>query len=215
MPELSAIDELNKPISEEIDFYAEYFGVMDLPDEEIEERIELANKFETIFNFILALILADSKNEEIQEKYYYTNILYTRYTNVVSTYYNGKYIDDEYVRLITEKHIDSIIEETLINIHTEYYTSITRSMNISANESNSIADYNQFVSMIEQGYSKKVWKTTLDGKERKIHKDANNQIVDIQKPFKVGGELLMFPHDESLGASEKNLIHCRCAANYF
>ena len=39
MPELSAMDELNKPISEEIDFYAEYFGVMDLPDEEIEERI--------------------------------------------------------------------------------------------------------------------------------------------------------------------------------
>lgn len=215
MPELSAIDELNKPISEEIDFYAEYFGVMDLPDKEIEERIELANKFETIFNFILALILADSKNEEIQEKYYYTNILYTRYTNVVSTYYNGKYIDDEYVKLITEKHIDSIIEETLINIHTEYYTSVTRSMNISANESNSIADYNQFVSMVEQGFTKKVWKTTIDGKERKIHKDANNQIVDIQEPFKVGGELLMFPHDESLGASEKNLIHCRCAANYF
>lgn len=215
MPELSAIDELNKPISEEIDFYAEYFGVMDLPDEEIEERIELANKFETIFNFILALILADSKNEEIQEKYYYTNILYTRYINVVSTYYNGKYIDDEYVRLIIEKHIDSIIEETLINIHTEYYTSVTRSMNISANESNSIADYNQFVSMVEQGYTKKVWKTTIDGKERKEHKDANGQTLNIQEPFKVGGELLMFPHDESLGASEKNLIHCRCAANYF
>ena len=215
MPELSAMDELNKPISEEIDFYAEYFGVMDLPDEEIEERIELANKFETIFNFILALILADSKNEELQDKHYYTNILYTKYSNVVSAYYNGKYNDDEYVILITEKHIDSIIEETIINIHTEYYTSVTRSMNISANESNSIADYNQFVSMVEQGYTKKAWKTTIDGKERKIHKDANNQTVNIQEPFIVGGEKLMFPHDESLGASEKNIIHCRCAAKYF
>ena len=42
------------------------------------------------------------------------------------------------------------------------------------------------------------------------HKNANGQQVLLEEPFTVGGEKLMHPGDSSMGASAKNIIHCRC-----
>ncbi len=58
---------------------------------------------------------------------------------------------------------------------------------------------------------KKEWRTILDGKERDSHHEADGQTVSIIMPFNVGGELLMFPGDTSLGASPGNIINCRCS----
>lgn len=46
------IDELNELGSQIID-YEEYFGEMELTDEEKEKRIELARQFEVLFLFFL------------------------------------------------------------------------------------------------------------------------------------------------------------------
>lgn len=48
--------------------------------------------------------------------------------------------------------------------------------------------------------------------KRRIHVEANGQIVDNDQPFIVGGEELMFPGDESMGASGWNLYNCRCTS---
>ena len=55
---------------------------------------------------------------------------------------------------------------------------------------------------------KKQWISTSDGRTRPEHNDADGQIVDIDKPFIVGGEELMYPGDES--GSAWNTINCRC-----
>jgi SPP1 gp7 family putative phage head morphogenesis protein len=55
---------------------------------------------------------------------------------------------------------------------------------------------------------KKQWVSTKDGRTRPEHADADGQIVDIDKPFVVGGEELMYPGDES--GSAWNTINCRC-----
>ncbi len=55
---------------------------------------------------------------------------------------------------------------------------------------------------------KKQWISTSDGRTRPEHADADGQIVDIDKPFIVGGEELMYPGDES--GSAWNTINCRC-----
>lgn len=61
---------------------------------------------------------------------------------------------------------------------------------------------------------KKDWATIIDGRQRPAHNAANRQVQAIEDPFVVGGELMMYPADTSLGASKKNVIGCRCVAIY-
>lgn len=60
--------------------------------------------------------------------------------------------------------------------------------------------------------AKKVWDAILDSKTRAAHARADGQVRDVDQPFDVDGEKLMFPRDASLGASLGNLINCRCSA---
>lgn len=57
---------------------------------------------------------------------------------------------------------------------------------------------------------RKQWVSTHDSRTRDAHLDADGQIVDIDEPFIVDGEKLMYPGDTSLGASGSNTINCRC-----
>ena len=52
------------------------------------------------------------------------------------------------------------------------------------------------------------WITTIDGRERDAHLDADGQTVKNDEKFLVGGEYLSFPGDP-LG-SAANTINCRC-----
>jgi len=61
---------------------------------------------------------------------------------------------------------------------------------------------------------KKEWATIQDGKQRPAHDKANKQKQAVEDPFIVGGELLMYPADRSMGASKSNVIGCRCMAIY-
>ena len=54
---------------------------------------------------------------------------------------------------------------------------------------------------------KKQWITSMDGKEREWHAFANNQTVDFNKPFLVGGEYMKRPGE----GSARNVINCRCS----
>ena len=56
----------------------------------------------------------------------------------------------------------------------------------------------------------KEWVATNDARTRDEHRAADGQQVPIDKPFKVGGEELMYAGDISLGASGWNTINCRC-----
>lgn len=44
------------------------------------------------------------------------------------------------------------------------------------------------------------------------HRGADSQLVPIGAPFKVGGQLLLYPGDRSLGATSNNVMNCRCSA---
>lgn len=54
----------------------------------------------------------------------------------------------------------------------------------------------------------KRWDTRMDGKEREFHREANNQVQPLMKPFLVGGEQLMFPVDPT--GRPDNTVNCRC-----
>ncbi len=60
----------------------------------------------------------------------------------------------------------------------------------------------------------KEWVTVGDQNVRDSHVAADSQVVDISSPFRVGGQLLRYPGDTSLGASAANVINCRCSSIY-
>ena len=59
------------------------------------------------------------------------------------------------------------------------------------------------------------WIATKDSRTRDWHGAADGQHVAVDKPFTVGGEMLMYPGDKSRGASGWNLYNCRCAVKAF
>lgn len=60
----------------------------------------------------------------------------------------------------------------------------------------------------------KTWWANLDKRVRDDHRDAHEQVRPLDEPFEVGGELLRFPGDQSLGAGPGNVINCRCSVIY-
>lgn len=61
----------------------------------------------------------------------------------------------------------------------------------------------------------KRWVATADDRTRDEHAAADGQEVPNDEPFEVGGELMMYPGDISLGASAWNVISCRCTVVNF
>jgi hypothetical protein len=60
----------------------------------------------------------------------------------------------------------------------------------------------------------KWWSSMEDERVRHAHAVAEAQERQIDQAFDVGGERLMFPGDQSLGASLGNVINCRCSARF-
>ena len=57
----------------------------------------------------------------------------------------------------------------------------------------------------------KKWSVTKDSRARTVHTAAGMApAVDLEAPFVVGGERLLFPGDTSFGASAWNVVNCRC-----
>ena len=54
----------------------------------------------------------------------------------------------------------------------------------------------------------KRWVATADERTRPDHAAADGQEVPNDEPFEVGGELMMYPGDISLGASAGNVVNC-------
>jgi uncharacterized protein with gpF-like domain len=58
----------------------------------------------------------------------------------------------------------------------------------------------------------KEWVAAEDERTRPAHAEANGQVVDVNQPFTVDGELLMYPGDQA--GSAGNTINCRCTLAY-
>lgn len=74
-----------------------------------------------------------------------------------------------------------------------------------------IAGAAQTDAFYQKGVRKKRWCTERDSRVRPTHRSAEGQIRLIEEPFQVGGYLLMFPGDTSLGAPASETANCRCA----
>ncbi|QRG65257.1 phage minor head protein [Brevibacillus choshinensis] len=86
---------------------------------------------------------------------------------------------------------------------------MTRAVTISRTLSTAAANGGKLEGWKQTGLvKKKRWRAANNKRTRNDHKEANGQEVDIDKPFKVGGERLMHPGDPA--GSAKQIVHCRC-----
>lgn len=96
------------------------------------------------------------------------------------------------------------------NLDSEFIFSVGRIRDIARTETNGICDLATLDGFYREGYTGKKWRSFRDGKVRKTHKIADGQVRKLYEPFSVGGSLLMFPHDTSLGAPASEIVNCRC-----
>ncbi len=57
---------------------------------------------------------------------------------------------------------------------------------------------------------KKKWRAIIDNRTRHDHRVVNGQVKPVNRAFIVGGYRMRFPGDYSLGATSKQIAHCRC-----
>lgn len=87
--------------------------------------------------------------------------------------------------------------------------SLERAQRIAMNEANVIENYKHHLELKKTQVTH-TWDATLDELTRPHHYLADGLTVPIDEPFIIDGEMMMFPGDDSLGATAKNLINCRC-----
>ena len=200
------LDELNKLEYSE-DFYEEYFGEMELDEKEKEKRISLAKQLETLFLFFL---FAYSEQHDMD----YKAMIYEKYIIIALEFLKRNtvpaYIDDYAKKLASD-----VVRTTQSHDGEEFYTSKERGMLLSANEANTLGNYNQHIQAIKSGMRYKTWRTERDNKVRKTHKEIDGMTVGIFEPFQVGDSLMMFARDlETYGASMEEVANCRCVVQY-
>ena len=88
-----------------------------------------------------------------------------------------------------------------------------RSEMISRTELHSAANYGANEAAEETGLTlRKEWVAASDERTREDHVEADGQIVAMDEPFDVGGELLMYPGDGN--GSPEQIINCRCSVSH-
>jgi len=199
-------DELNS-LSRET--YEKFFSVMPISKDQKTDRVLIAMALEDRFLEILSLVeIRQKRNEpwlgEVIE-------LFTLAFLAVAT----RRVDDDEIRAKAERFGQEVGLSTFQHQGEEYMTSADRAINMAATESNAIMCYGELADAIRQGMTMKTWRTIIDGRERDWHHEVNGTTIPITEPFEVGGELLMYPLDDSLGASADNIANCRCCAIYF
>lgn len=200
MTVLKKIDEIHRLSMP----YNQYFGEMPLSHDEILRRIEFAETFEDVFFYIFLLIGTTTLSSQELIK-----ILKKQIEETITEY--GLDIDKydfvDYIDLISNEIIKTTLEDL-----DEDMLSEDRAKLITENEVNSIYNKVNLVDAIKSGKKNKTWVTMNDKNVRLWHEEVNMHTIPINEKFKVGDDLMDYPHDPT--ASFKNTANCRCICTY-
>lgn len=204
-------DELNVMVgmkrSEE---FSDYFGAMDLDENDEKKRIALAERLEDNFLLVLALLFTMQQYESIEWEE-----IRVKFEMAYRNGLNGFIEIDEYLDLYIQKFSYDMVESTQNHIDEPYYYSHDRARFSAENESNSSWNYADYQAAIRSGKTKKKWVDVRDKRERETHRKVGGTIKPIEEPFIVGSSLMQFAKDTSLGASSSEIINCRCKTVYY
>lgn len=130
--------------------FEQYFGEMELTEEEKEKRIKMAYQFNDMLLFVFALISAQITFNQVD----YTIIRQRLESGYMDVLARQGMVSDAYIKQYAADFVDDFINTTFENKDDSYYLSQDRAMFISENESQTMNEYNEFVEAIKHGYKK-------------------------------------------------------------
>lgn len=202
-------DELNNPKSRAIP-YEQYFGEMELTEEQKEERIKASKRIEDMMLFLFSLL-------SVMKEYSYENLEFVvsqvknQYSDVLSVSMEM----DEYLNGYVNDFSEQIVETTQNHMDDEWYLSDDRAMFVAENEANTTFNYLEYKKAIESGKKKKRWITMRDRHVRHTHQLVEGKTIGINDVFLVGDSEMFYPKDTTFGASAREIVNCRCSIKYF
>ena len=206
-----SFDELNSLLANKRSMsFEQFFGEMELSDDEIQQRIELAEKLEDGFLFVLALLFTMQQYNEVnweRTRQEYEN----RYLSALAGYVTITPYIRQYVRDMSYDIMDS----TKKHQAEYYYYSPDRGKFMAECEANTTRSYQCNEDAIAQGKTMKRWLTMGDKRVRETHKEVGGTSKPIGEPFYVGGSLMMFPRDTQYSPPNSLVCGCRCSIEYY
>lgn len=185
----------------------QFFGEMNLPEEEEERRIRLAENLEVMMltYFELVMLYGGVTPDNYDYLSGYLRDLYQQNLLV--------YVPiDEYLMTKTAVFADEVTRTTQDHADDEWYFSDDRALLIAENESQGTWEYEEFAQAVEAGKTRKTWVAIIDKVTRQWHREVNGKTIPIDDYFHVGSDLMLFSGD--MNASDENLANCRCHTVY-
>lgn len=215
---LQKFDRLSMP-------YEQYFGEMEITDDQKKKRIQVAEEIEDIMFFLYELVSLMTDYRYISPEFIKQKV-YEKYINVLEKHGKpDKYIEEyakEFSDMVVDttiKHAgedsDMVVDTTIKHAGEEFYRSEDRAMLVAENEANSAINYFEYKEAVAGGKKRKQWITQRDDRVRDTHKEVNGETIPIDNAFIVGDSLMAFPKDTSYGASINEIAGCRCTIKYF
>lgn len=206
-------DDRHKATRKKIPIH-DYFENMQISEEEKEKRVRLANALLADVLFLFAL------SKRNQDKQYLSEAFQKRYLSSVKKVAEPDQKMQRYIRKVCDSIVDTTLKGGSLTTskankpQDPYVVSVDRATNVAENESNAILNGDEYNTAVKNGCTKKRWKSYRDERVRADHADADGQVVDINRPFRVGKYMMMYPKDESLGAGLEEIVNCRCSVEY-
>ena len=185
----------------------QFFGEMNLPEEEEERRIRLAENLEVMMlTFFELVMLYGGVTPDNYD--YLSGYLRDLYQQNLLVYVPI----DEYLMTKTAVFADEVTRTTQDHADDEWYFSDDRALLIAENESQGTWEYEEFAQAVEAGKTRKTWVAIIDKVTRQWHREVNGKTIPIDDYFEVGVDRMLFPGD--INASPENLVSCRCHCKY-
>lgn len=211
-----SFDELNKMVGMKRSMpFSDYFAPMKITNERKRERIRLAEALEEEFLYMLSYMfyayptINESMVDDLRDGY----IRQLEELGIAVMVADSIARNNPYYRQ-AEKFAIDCIDATQRHKDDPYYYSADRARLNAENESNKIWAYTEYEEAVGNCQYKQ-WQTIIDGKERDSHAEINGEILEIGEPFILAGGLMMFPTDDSMGASDEEIVGCRCSLKFF
>ena len=217
IPDGVNFDELNKLYAREKGDdlcsmpFDQFFGEMGISEEQKDKRIETANDIKAFMMIALAELFYENQEGDYWS-YDPASTIRNGYKSLLERL--GIPLTALFFATRAEELSAEVVDATLRNPDDAYFFSEDRATLIAENEANGIWNDSEYQDAILTGKTRKTWNAIMDKRTRDTHRDANGTAVPIDEPFYVGDSLMMYPRDDSMGASAEEIVNCRCWATY-
>lgn len=210
MATVTAFDKINR--IERRRKYHEWFDAMRIPEEDKRKRERLAEDIDDEWAIYLSLFLFALENDRRIDMGRAAYEHEERMRGILRNHDIPDNVIEDYLRDVADGE-EEVTEERYAE--GDYWTSPDRALDIALNDTNIVFHHTENQQAIADGMTMKQWQTMKDERVRPTHDAVDDTILPINEPFVVGGSLMMYPLDFSLGADASETCGCRCSCRYF